>query len=122
MQQRQSELNAQGWGTDEVSVLGVGIGLNTGTVIAGAIGGTLLTLVVLGLGANAGWGDRLVRDALQRNPQILVETADALDCDLHVDLRSPSAGTLDAAAAEIERICSAHAVPRFRITTRSYRR
>ena len=39
MQQRQSELNAQGWGTDEVPVLGVGIGLNTGTVIAGAIGG-----------------------------------------------------------------------------------
>ncbi|MBA3689901.1 MAG: response regulator [Actinobacteria bacterium] len=39
MQQRQSELNAQGWGTDEVPLLGVGIGLNTGTVIAGAIGG-----------------------------------------------------------------------------------
>jgi adenylate cyclase len=39
MQQRQSELNAQGWGTDEVPALGVGIGLNTGTVIAGAIGG-----------------------------------------------------------------------------------
>jgi class 3 adenylate cyclase/DNA-binding NarL/FixJ family response regulator len=39
MQQRQSELNAQGWGTEEVPTLGVGIGLNTGTVIAGAIGG-----------------------------------------------------------------------------------
>jgi class 3 adenylate cyclase/DNA-binding NarL/FixJ family response regulator len=39
MQRRQSELNAQGWGTDEVPALGVGIGLNTGTVIAGAIGG-----------------------------------------------------------------------------------
>jgi class 3 adenylate cyclase len=39
MQQRQEELNAQGWGTDEVPLLGVGIGLNTGTVIAGAIGG-----------------------------------------------------------------------------------
>jgi class 3 adenylate cyclase/DNA-binding NarL/FixJ family response regulator len=39
MQQRQSELNAQGWGSDEVPFLGVGIGLNTGTVIAGAIGG-----------------------------------------------------------------------------------
>jgi class 3 adenylate cyclase/DNA-binding NarL/FixJ family response regulator len=39
MQRRQTELNAQGWGTDEVPVLGVGIGLNTGTVIAGAIGG-----------------------------------------------------------------------------------
>jgi class 3 adenylate cyclase/DNA-binding NarL/FixJ family response regulator len=39
MQRRQGELNAQGWGTDEVPLLGVGIGLNTGTVIAGAIGG-----------------------------------------------------------------------------------
>jgi adenylate cyclase len=39
MQRRQDELNAQGWGTDEVSSMGVGVGLNTGTVIAGAIGG-----------------------------------------------------------------------------------
>jgi adenylate cyclase len=39
MQRRQGELNAQGWGTDAVPELGVGIGLNTGTVIAGAIGG-----------------------------------------------------------------------------------
>jgi glutamate carboxypeptidase len=31
-------------------------------------------------------------------------------CELHVDLRSPSAATLDAAAAEIERICAEHAV------------
>ncbi|HEV8564729.1 MAG TPA: adenylate/guanylate cyclase domain-containing protein [Actinomycetota bacterium] len=39
MQRRQSELNAQGWGSDAVSELGVGIGLNTGVVMAGAIGG-----------------------------------------------------------------------------------
>jgi class 3 adenylate cyclase/DNA-binding NarL/FixJ family response regulator len=39
MQHRQGELNAQGWGSDTVLELGVGIGLNTGTVIAGAIGG-----------------------------------------------------------------------------------
>ena len=39
MQLRQTELNSQGWGSDEVPLLGVGIGLNTGTVIAGAIGG-----------------------------------------------------------------------------------
>jgi adenylate cyclase len=39
MQGRQAELNAQGWGTDAVPSMGVGIGLNTGTVIAGAIGG-----------------------------------------------------------------------------------
>jgi glutamate carboxypeptidase len=32
-------------------------------------------------------------------------------CELQVDLRSPEAETLDAAAAEIERICGEHAVP-----------
>jgi glutamate carboxypeptidase len=32
-------------------------------------------------------------------------------CELHVDLRSPEAATLDAAAAEIERICAEHVVP-----------
>jgi class 3 adenylate cyclase len=39
MQTRQAELNRDGWGVAEVGVLEVGIGLNTGTVIAGAIGG-----------------------------------------------------------------------------------
>ena len=39
MQMRQAELNAEGWGTDSVPELHVGIGLNTGTVIAGAVGG-----------------------------------------------------------------------------------
>jgi class 3 adenylate cyclase/DNA-binding NarL/FixJ family response regulator len=39
MQARQTELNGEGWGVDSVASLGVGIGLNTGTVIAGAIGG-----------------------------------------------------------------------------------
>jgi class 3 adenylate cyclase/DNA-binding NarL/FixJ family response regulator len=39
MQSRQTELNAAGWGSDTVDGLHVGIGLNTGTVIAGAIGG-----------------------------------------------------------------------------------
>ena len=39
MQHRQAELNLEGWGSDSVDALGVGIGLNTGTVIAGAIGG-----------------------------------------------------------------------------------
>jgi adenylate cyclase len=39
MQSRQAELNAEGWGTDVVPSMGVGIGLNTGMVIAGAIGG-----------------------------------------------------------------------------------
>ncbi len=39
MQHRQMELNAQGWGTDAVEALHVGIGLNTGVVMAGAVGG-----------------------------------------------------------------------------------
>ena len=39
MQRRQSELNAQGWGTDAVEILAIGVGVNTGLVIAGAVGG-----------------------------------------------------------------------------------
>jgi class 3 adenylate cyclase/DNA-binding NarL/FixJ family response regulator len=38
MQARQTELNAEGWDAD-VSELGVGIGVNTGPVIAGTVGG-----------------------------------------------------------------------------------
>ena len=40
-------------------------------------------------------------------------------CELHVDLRSPEASTLDAAAAEIERICAEHSVPDVRTTVRA---
>lgn len=39
MQARQDELNAEGWGIDGVDGLHVGIGLNTGIVMAGAVGG-----------------------------------------------------------------------------------
>ncbi|HEX6399917.1 MAG TPA: adenylate/guanylate cyclase domain-containing protein [Actinomycetota bacterium] len=39
MQRRQTELNAQGWGTEAIEMLHVGIGLNTGIVMAGAVGG-----------------------------------------------------------------------------------
>ena len=39
MQARQAELNAEGWGVADVPELGVGIGVNTGTVIAGTVGG-----------------------------------------------------------------------------------
>jgi class 3 adenylate cyclase/DNA-binding NarL/FixJ family response regulator len=39
MQARQDQLNADGWGVDGVDLLEVGIGLNTGIVMAGAIGG-----------------------------------------------------------------------------------
>ncbi len=39
MQVRQKQLNAEGWGVDSVDRLEVGIGLNTGIVMAGSIGG-----------------------------------------------------------------------------------
>jgi adenylate cyclase len=39
MQRRQAELNAQGWGSDTVPTLDIGVGINTGQVIAGAVGG-----------------------------------------------------------------------------------
>jgi class 3 adenylate cyclase/ActR/RegA family two-component response regulator len=39
MQRRQNELNSQGWGTDAVETLTIGVGVNTGLVIAGAVGG-----------------------------------------------------------------------------------
>jgi adenylate cyclase len=39
MQMRQGQLNAEGWGSDDIESLLVGIGVNTGTVVAGAIGG-----------------------------------------------------------------------------------
>jgi class 3 adenylate cyclase len=39
MQARQKELDAQGWEVDGLSELGVGIGVNTGQVIAGTVGG-----------------------------------------------------------------------------------
>jgi adenylate cyclase len=39
MQARHAELNAAGWDVDGLSDLGVGIGVNTGSVIAGTVGG-----------------------------------------------------------------------------------
>ena len=39
MQARQGELNAAGWTVDGMGTMGVGIGLNTGRVIAGTVGG-----------------------------------------------------------------------------------
>jgi adenylate cyclase len=39
MQRRQAELNAEGWGTGAVDGLHIGVGVNTGWVIAGTIGG-----------------------------------------------------------------------------------
>ncbi|MGZ8618727.1 MAG: adenylate/guanylate cyclase domain-containing protein [Actinomycetota bacterium] len=39
MQRRQGELNAEGWSVVDLPTMGVGIGVNTGSVIAGTIGG-----------------------------------------------------------------------------------
>jgi class 3 adenylate cyclase len=39
MQARQAELNADGWGVEGLAEMGVGIGVNTGRVIAGTVGG-----------------------------------------------------------------------------------
>jgi adenylate cyclase len=39
MQRRQSELNEEGWGTAALEGLFIGVGVNTGQVIAGAVGG-----------------------------------------------------------------------------------
>ena len=39
MQARQDELNAAGWSVDGMTAMGVGIGVNTGQVIAGTVGG-----------------------------------------------------------------------------------
>ncbi len=39
MQGRQAELNAEGWGPGAVDGLHIGVGVNTGKVIAGAVGG-----------------------------------------------------------------------------------
>ena len=39
MQARQAELNAGGWSVDGIAAMGVGIGVNTGRVIAGTVGG-----------------------------------------------------------------------------------
>ncbi len=39
MQRRQGELNDEGWGTDAVDGLHIGVGVNTGQVVAGTVGG-----------------------------------------------------------------------------------
>lgn len=46
--------------------------------LLGGLVGAAAVLLLLFVGLRAGWGDRVVREALQRHPEILLETADAL--------------------------------------------
>ena len=76
MQARQSELNAQGWGTPAVDSLQVGIGLNTGVVVAGAIGGGgRLEYTVIGDAVNI--AQRLQSEAAGGEIVIAASTASA---------------------------------------------
>jgi thiol-disulfide isomerase/thioredoxin len=49
-----------------------------GAAILGGVTGAAVMLIVLLLAARSGYGDRFVREAMSRNPEILVETADRL--------------------------------------------
>ena len=49
-----------------------------GPALLGALGGTLLTLLLLVLAARAGWLDRYVRDTMVRDPEILIAASEAL--------------------------------------------
>lgn len=53
-------------------------GSSWGAAILGGVAGAAIMLVVLMLGARSGLGDRFVREALSRNPEILIETSDRL--------------------------------------------
>jgi protein-disulfide isomerase len=44
----------------------------------GALGGTLLTLILLVLAARAGWLDRYVRETMVRDPDILIAASESL--------------------------------------------
>ena len=78
MQRRQAELNAQGWGTDAVEALHVGIGLNTGQVIAGAVGGGgRLEYTVIGDAVNV--ASRLQSEA--EGGEIVASASTIASCD-----------------------------------------
>jgi len=53
-------------------------GSGWGATVAGAAGGVVATILLAVLAVQAGWADRLVRRAMINNPNILMETADAL--------------------------------------------
>jgi len=83
MQARQAELNVQGWGVDGVERLDVGIGLNTGVVMAGAIGGGgRLEYTVIGDAVNI--AQRLQSEAAGGEIVAAVSTVSAcqdIDCE-----------------------------------------
>lgn len=54
------------------------------SVLAGAAGGAIATIGLALVAVQGGWGDRLVRKAMLDNPQILMETADALRDQQHL--------------------------------------
>jgi adenylate cyclase len=78
MQRLQAELNAQGWGTDAVPTLDIGVGLNTGQVIAGAVGGGgRLEYTVIGDAVNV--ASRLQSEA--QGGQIVASASTIAACD-----------------------------------------
>jgi class 3 adenylate cyclase len=80
MQRRQEELNAQGWGLEAVDRLDVGIGLNTGVVVAGSIGGGgRLEYTVIGDAVNI--AQRLQSEALGGEVVAAASTVAAAGCD-----------------------------------------
>jgi protein-disulfide isomerase len=49
-----------------------------GAALMGALGGTILTLILLVLAARAGWLDRYVRETMVRDPDILIAASESL--------------------------------------------
>jgi class 3 adenylate cyclase/DNA-binding NarL/FixJ family response regulator len=83
MQARQAELNIEGWGVEGLPEMKVGIGVNTGPVIAGTVGGGgRLEYTVVGDAVNvasrlqgeAGGGEIVATAST-------VEAADGIDCE-----------------------------------------
>ena len=80
MQERETDLNAAGWGVDGVASLDVGIGLNTGIVMAGSIGGGgRLEYTVIGDAVNV--AQRLQSEAAGGEIVAAASTVLAAACD-----------------------------------------